>query len=232
MSKKPVDADILVVEDDEDYREALCDMLGLEGFAALGVNSIAAFSALPNKDAYRLLLLDRNLPDGDGLEILKAHRKASSAPVVFITCEGRLEDRVAGLDADADYYLVKPVQNDELIAIVHRCMRRNQSSFSEDWHLDPVKWLLQDPELVKVAVTRTEKLLLECFADNPGVALSREEIILSLGKDPETYDYRRLEVAIRRLRKKVEDNGLQTLPLDSVYGYGYVLNGSLVCKSE
>lgn len=233
MSKNPIDVNILVVEDDHDYREALCDMLALEGYYADGVGSVEAFYALAQKEKYKLLLLDRNLPDGDGLEILEAHRKISSVPVVFITCEGRLEDRVAGIDADADYYLVKPVNTNELLSIVQRCFRRQQPIvISKVWKVELVTWALQDPGGAQVSLTRTETLLLSAFADKPGVAVSRDEIIVGLGKHPDAYDHRRLEVAIRRLRNKVEAALLIKLPLETVYGIGYVLNAELKLQNS
>lgn len=219
---------VLIVEDDQVYCEALCDILRLEGLSPTGVCSVAAYNAIEDLESYALLLLDRNLPDGDGLEVLKKHRQISSIPVVFITCEGQLEDRVAGLEADADYYLVKPVQNDELLAIVHRCLRRNASPLqSKAWVIDLVKWTLQDSDNHKVSLTRTEQSILNCFVGAPGLAVSRADIVRQLGKDPLSYDYRRLEVAIRRLRKKIDEGGLGALPLESVYGFGYVLNVDL-----
>lgn len=226
-------SDILVVEDDEDYRAALCDVLALEGYAADGISSIQAYSALPNKEKYTLMLLDRNLPDGDGLDILKMHRQDSSAPVVFITCEGRVEDRIAGIDADADYYLVKPVNTNELLSIVQRCFRRQQMiATSRGWVLDLITWSLQDPEGNQSSLTRTETFLLSAFADKPGVAVSRDEIIVALGKQPDAYDHRRLEVAIRRLRNKAEAAQLIKLPLETVYGIGYVLNAELKLQNS
>ncbi len=223
---------ILVVEDDQDYLEALCDILRLEGWAPTGVSSVADYTALHSPESYDLLLLDRNLPDGDGIDILKAHRQLSAVPVVFITCEGQLEDRVAGLEADADYYLVKPVQNDELLAIVHRCLRRIHKTIEPNcWVLDDVRWTLGDSENNQITLTQTEKSVLSSFINRPGVAVSRAEIIRKLGKDPDTYDHRRLEVAIRRLRKKIEDSALSSFPLESVYGFGYVLNMSLKIKA-
>ena len=225
MSHEDKRLKVLIVEDDQDYCEALCDILRLEGLNPTGVCSVAAYNAIEDLDSYALLLLDRNLPDGDGLGVLKKHRQLNSIPVVFITCEGQLEDRIAGLEADADYYLVKPVQNDELLAIVHRCLRRNSLPLqSEGWVLDMVKWTLQDSASNQVSLTRTEKSILHCFVGCPGLAVARAQIVRSLGKDPLSYDYRRLEVAIRRLRKKIDESALGTLPLESVYGFGYVLN--------
>lgn len=227
MKANGMGCDILVVEDDLDYQAALCDLLALEGYVAIGVGSIAEYQASSDKNLCAALLLDRNLPDGDGLEILKEHRQHSNAPVIFITCEGRLEDRVAGMDADADYYLIKPVNTDELLAIIRRCLRKNQVAPQGVWMLDPIKWELRDPQQHVLGLTRTELLLLSSLSEKPGVAVSRDDVVLALGKSPESYDSRRLEVAIRRLRKKIEDSLLEPLPLESVYGFGYVLNADL-----
>ena len=231
-SKENAQSKILVVEDDQDYLEALCDILRLEGLEPTGVSSVAGYAALHSPESFDLLLLDRNLPDGDGIDILKAHRQVSAVPVVFITCEGRLEDRVDGLDADADYYLVKPVQNDELLAIVNRCLRRNHKTIESNcWVFDDVRWTLSDCDNKQITLTKTEKSVLCSFIKRPGIAVSRAEIIRNLGKDPDTYDHRRLEVAVRRLRKKIEDSALASFPLESVYGFGYVLNMSLKIKA-
>lgn len=219
--------DILIVEDDLDYQAALCDLLALEGYTAKGVGSIAEYQASLDKESCSMLLLDRNLPDGDGLEILKRHRQYSNAPVIFITGEGSLEDRITGMDADADYYLVKPVKTDELLAIIRRCLRKKQIAPSGCWVLDTVQWTLRDPEQKSLTLTRTEMLLLKSLAAHSGVAVARDEIVNALGHSLDAYDFRRLEVAIRRLRKKLESSDLVALPLETVYGMGYVLNAEL-----
>lgn len=233
MSLKKNRSDVLVVEDDEDYREALCDMLALEGYSADGVGTVQAYSALSDKESYKLVLLDRNLPDGDGMSILKTHRKISATPVIFITCEGQLEDRVAGLNADADYYLIKPIKTDELLAIVQRCIRRQQGNSSPNrWNLDVKKWALKDPIGNEISLTHTETLLLSVFANKSGVAVSRDEIIFALGKNPDNYDWRRLEVAVRRLRNKAKFEIASKFPLETAYGIGYAFNADLKIQAH
>lgn len=227
METNIVGVNILVVEDDLNYQAALCDLLALEGYSAKGVGTIAEYLASPFREACSMLLLDRNLPDGDGLDILRRHRQHSNAPVIVITGEGSLEDRITGMDADADYYVVKPVKTDELLAIIRRCLRKKQIAPSSCWVLDTVKWTLRDPEQKSLALTRTEMLLLRSLATHYGVAVARDEIVNALGKSSESYDFRRLEVAIRRLRKKLESSDLMILPLETVYGIGYVVNAEL-----
>lgn len=80
-----------------------------------------------------VLIVDRQLPDGDGLEAVALHRQSSDSPVIVLTALGQLPERVAGMEADADYYLVKPVVMDELIALLRRLQRKQQLSESQYW---------------------------------------------------------------------------------------------------
>ncbi len=221
-----MNARVLIVEDETDLREALCEILNLEGFSADGVGSIAAYRAWRKTHYCDLLVLDRNLPDGDGLDLLKEHRQTDLTPAMIITCEGLTSDKIAGMSADADYYLVKPIVTEELIAILRRLSRRiiPASHTQHTWVLDTVRWQLKTPLGSSVPVTRSELNLLSAFIDKSGVTVHRDAIILALGYDTECYDVRRLEVLVRRLRNKVEKSGVTQFPLSTVYGIGYVFN--------
>lgn len=218
---------VLLVDDEVDLREGLSDILSIEGFVCSGVGSIEEYRAWASEHTYDILLLDRNLPDGDGLEILALHRASRSSPVVIISCEGQLEDRVQGLEADADYYLVKPVVVEELIALTRRFARRIDQRAKDAYGVDLQRWLLMFPDGRTVGLTRNEIKLMSCFVDRFGETVGRDEIIRALGGRPEVYDERRLEVMIRRLRKKIEDLGFSDFPLATVYGSGYVFNDDL-----
>lgn len=218
---------ILVVEDEEDLRSGLIDLLALEGYAVAGVGSISEYFAWTQKNPYQILLLDRTLPDGDGLEILRAHRGGHDAPVIIMSGKGTPEDRVAGLEADADYYLVKPIDVSELVALIRRFDRRRQKPQEEVYQLDGQRWKLFMPDKGVVPLTRSEMNLMSCFVEQPGMTVSRDEIIRALGGRPDVYDERRLEVLIRRFRKKVTEAGYLDFPLATVYGQGYVFNEPL-----
>lgn len=215
---------ILVVEDETDLRGGLCDLLALEGYEATGVDTIAAYHEWSESNTYDILLLDRTLPDGDGLDILRTHRKVQGSPVIIMSGKGQPEDRVAGLEADADYYLVKPVDVSELIALVRRFVRRQEVPIAETYHLDGQRWKLHMPDKGIVPLTRSEMNLMSCFVEQPGMTVSRDEIIRALGGRPDVYDERRLEVMIRRFRKKIADTGYTDFPLATVYGVGYAFN--------
>lgn len=221
---------ILIVEDEHDFREGLIELLRLKGFEATGVATIGQYDAWVAHHTYDILILDRNLPDGDGLEILKNHQRLNNAGAVILSCEGQPEDRILGINADADYYLVKPVEFNELLAILNRLARRlalSEQTSPVEWTLNMVRWQIITPEHREIELTRSEFALMRCFVNKPGIVVTRDQIITELGFNPIAYDTRRLEVMLRRLRKKIEDAGVDKFPLQTVYGVGLVFNDPL-----
>lgn len=220
---------ILVVEDEVDFREGLVELLNIEGFDASGVGCISEFKSWQIYKQCDILIVDRNLPDGDGLSSIKAYQHNNQIASIVLTCEGQAHDRIDGMNADADYYLVKPFPIDELIAIIQRIQRRQQANnnLKTQWILDDIRWELKAPNNLDIELTRNEFNLLSCFVDKPGITLSRDEIIIGLGFNPIDYDNRRLEVMLRRLRKKIEEAGVVKFPLQTVYGAGIAFNEQL-----
>jgi DNA-binding response OmpR family regulator len=219
---------ILIVEDEDDFRDGLVELLNLENFDACGVRSIHEYLEWIKQNQYDILILDRNLPDGDGLNILRKYHKQSDKDSIVLSCEGQSHDRILGMNVDADYYLVKPFPSDELLAILHRIERRqiaSQLTDSETWLLNVVRWELKTPNGLEIELTRNEFTLLNCFVHQSVKVIARDVIIKCLGFDPAVYDKRRLEVMLRRLRKKIEDAGAVNFPLQTVYGVGLVFNG-------
>lgn len=218
---------ILIVEDENDFREGLIELLQIEGFEAHGLDSIASYHRWSSCNDYDVLMVDRNLPDGDGIEILRTENKAHRS--IVLTCEGQPSDRIEGINADADYYLVKPFPVDELIAILHRIERKLGigEAKEEEWVLNTVRWEVRTPNKLEIELTRSEFALLRCFVDKPGVVVTRNDIIRGLGFSPIDYDNRRLEVMLRRLRKKIEDAGVVKFPLQTVYGVGLAFTEKL-----
>lgn len=221
---------ILVVEDEKDFREVLVDLLELKGYAAIGISSISEYQSLENPTDFGLIILDRTLPDGDGLTILASHRQFSKAPVIILSGLGQVDERIKGLDADADHYLVKPVIMPELLAIVARYSRQtNMGEVNDDasWLINARQWEITSPEGISIKLTNTELLFLNCFNDLVGKKVDRDTVISKLGFRPEIYDIRRLESMISRLRNKIKDSGVGDFPLTTVYGSGYAFNAPL-----
>jgi len=214
---------ISVIEDEVDFREGLVELLTLEGFDVFGFGTIGEFRIWRLTNHCNILILDRNLPDGDGLDTLKLFDASNNIASIVLTCEGQAHDRIAGMNADADYYLVKPFPIDELVAILRRLERRINSSKkdSSEWVLNSINWVITSPNNIGIELTKSEYSLLSCFIDKPGITISRDDIIKGFGLNPLDYDNRRLEVMVRRLRKKIEDAGVVKFPLQTVYGVGF-----------
>ena len=226
---------ILVIEDEIDFREVLVDLLKLKGYEATGIDSIAAYSRIENRDSFHLIILDRTLSDGDGLDILKLHRQISNIPVIILSGLGDADERVRGLTADADYYLVKPVVMPELLAIIKRYSQKEITSLKKQqskWTLLLQRWQLISPNRVVIELSNSETLFLNCFKNTEGMGVDRNIIIESLGYRREAYDVRRLESLVSRLRNKVKDVGAEAFPLNTVYGTGYAFNEPLVVLGD
>lgn len=217
---------VLIIEDNIGYREAICDILNLEGFAANGVGSLASFQAWRTTHSCDILMVDRQLPDGDGLEAVRAHRQVSDGPIIMITAKSELDDRVKGFENDVDYYFAKPCDSGELIALLRRYERKMLESALGSWCLDLERWRLRCANGNELELTRNEVAILGCFKERAGITVAKDELIRALGQDPSMFDPRRLEVALRRLRRKVESQD-PDFPLKTVYGLGLSFNAKL-----
>jgi DNA-binding response OmpR family regulator len=219
---------ILLVEDDVDYRESLRDLLNVEGFISDAVGSLASCEHWLKTHNCDVLIIDRILPDGDGLSVLRSGVLGKEVVKIVLSARGQVGDRVKGLDADADYYLVKPVNYDELRALLHRQQRRlSMTTDHHDWCLDMVCSVLHSPNRHLIVLTRRESSVLGVCVSTEGMAIPRTIFITALNENPEVYDPRRLEVLLRRLREKIEKQSGLEFPLVSVYGVGYSFNARL-----
>lgn len=126
---------ILVIEDEPDLREAIVSFLGMEGFAASGVACLAEADRWISTHAFDILMLDLGLPDGDGIDWLNARRDLADRGVIIATARGAAHDRLLGLKAGSDAYLVKPVQLEELAIVAHRLAQRKNAA-APAWRLD------------------------------------------------------------------------------------------------
>ncbi len=218
---------ILVVDDEPSVRTALHRALRLDGYdvelAADGTEALAALAAA-GRDA---VLLDVLMPGLDGLEVCRElRRRGDLTPVLMLTARDGVADRVAGLDAGADDYLVKPFHLEELLARVRALLRRSGLTGGTvlrvaDLSLDPVAHeVRRDGRLIEL--TRTEFLLLELLMVNARQVLNREVIFDRIWG----YDFgpasNCLEVYVRYLRLKTEAAGEARL-IHTVRGVGYVL---------
>lgn len=232
QGKPPQAPYTLVIEDDPDQREAIVTFLNLEGIAADGVGSLSLAERWLSIHRLDILVMDLGLPDGDGLEWIARQPDLETKGVIVTTARGLPEERVKGVKTGVDSYLVKPIHLEELTAVVQNLYRRlNKSKEPEGWTLDALGWDLVAPNGDKVKLTRSETLVLNVLSDCGGTGASRDALIKGLGHKPELYDWRRMEILVRRLRGKVEQTLGIPLPLRTVHGYGYAFTEPIVVSS-
>jgi DNA-binding response OmpR family regulator len=225
---------VVVVEDEADLRDSMCTFLDALGFEVRGAASAADLEALWNAQTADILVLDVNLPDDSGFAVAQRMRASSRVGIIMLTARSQVNDRIAGLEAGADNYLVKPVNLRELAAAVKGLARRLEPPVEPDdgtlplpWTLDAVTWSLVAPSGVAVALTAAEFSLMNALSGSPGESVSCDAILCALGKAAVDTNRRSLDSVLSRLRRKVErETGLQ-LPVKSVRSLGYVFASPL-----
>jgi DNA-binding response OmpR family regulator len=232
---------IAVVDDEAATREMVGDYLQLHGFAAVlcdGGRSLRDYLVRHTPD---LIVLDLNMPEEDGLSIVRDLKARTAIPIIMLTATASAIDRVVGLELGADDYLPKPCELRELVARARSVLRRVQGPGASAAASAPApsrdegrrirfgtKWLeldalrLCDDGGLAQALTRSEFDLLKAFADHPKRALSRERLLdLADARDPDAFD-RAIDVRINRIRKKIEPDPGNPRYIRTVRGLGYV----------
>jgi DNA-binding response OmpR family regulator len=232
LESPTVFARILVVEDEPDLREALIEYLNLEGMAANGAESLSDAQAWMTDNDFDILILDLGLPDGDGLNWLKKRQDLRDKGIIITTARSEPLSRVSGIRAGADVYLVKPALPEEIVSLVHNLMRRLRGQASSTWVIDKLGWHLLSPNGRSIKLTHSERILLNRLAQSPGQVVTRETLATSLGYNPDNYDFRRLEVMVRRLRIKSEQSWGVTLPIETAYRQGYAFTAEIKIESD
>ncbi|MEK7258725.1 MAG: heavy metal response regulator transcription factor [Pseudomonadota bacterium] len=220
---------LLIVEDEVKTGDYICQGLTEAGFVAdLARNGLDGHH-LASTQSYDLILLDVMLPDVDGWKIVRSLREAGNpTPVLFLTAKGSVEDRVKGLELGADDYLVKPFSFSELLARVRSLLRRAGGTVTSDrLEVDDLVLDLARRRATRAGtrlnLTNKEFVLLELLVRRRGEVLPRS-LIASLVWDMNfDSDTNVIDVAIRRLRAKIDDP-FSTRLIRTVRGMGYVLD--------
>ena len=227
---------IWCVEDDASIRDIELYALRSAGLEAEGFTDGAAFWQALQSEKPDLVVLDVMLPGIDGTELLGRMRASTSLrriPVIMATAKGAEYDRVRALDGGADDYLTKPFSVSELLARVEAlCRRVGRSASAEAGEQAPASlvsgsFVLDENRRVllkagkPIELTQVEFQIMELFFRNPGVALVRERILKGVWGENYFGDVKIVDVNIRRLRMKVEDEPSHPAHILTVWGYGY-----------
>ncbi len=217
---------VLIVEDEAKTGDYLRQGLTENGFVVdLARNGVDGLH-LAASGSYDVIVLDVMLPGRDGWSVLRELRKTHDTPVIFLTAQDEVEDRVKGLELGADDYLVKPFAFSELLARLRTLLRRGRNVQAEvlhsaDLQLDPVRRKVMRGS-ARIDLTAKEFLLLHLLMRRQGEVLSRTFIAEQVWDMNFDSDTNVVDVAIRRLRAKMDDPFQQKL-LHTVRGSGYVL---------
>ncbi len=225
-------ARILLIDDDIRLAQLLTRLFEPEGLlvdtATDGLQGVRRATS----EVFDLVVLDVMLPGVDGFEALRRIRSMSDVPVVMLTAKGTEHDRIVGLELGADDYVPKPFNARELVARVKAVIRRTQQrpTTTARPELLSIASIEMDPgrrevrvEGQSVRLTTTEFDLLKCFMKHPGQVLSRDAIMDMLrGVGYAAYD-RSIDVHVKNLRAKIEEDSRQPKRIKTVWGTGYML---------
>ncbi|MEE8393670.1 MAG: response regulator [Rhodospirillales bacterium] len=218
---------ILVVDDDDRLRDLLRDFLSANGFIVTTAGDAAEARTRRAVMSFDLIVLDLMMPGESGLEYAAGLRKSSPVPILMLTAMGEPEQRIAGLETGADDYMAKPFEPRELLLRINSILRRIPREAVEgpgEVNLGEVRFDLVRDELSRsgepIRLTEIEAALLRALAENPGVTLSREDLMRRTGA---SGGGRAIDVQVTRLRRKIEKDPKLPRYLQTVRGKGYLL---------
>ena len=224
---------ILVVDDDTRLRGLLARYLGEQGFVVTTARTAADARAKLKSLAFDLMVLDVMMPGESGFEFTRALRQETTSPIplpiLLLTAKGETEDRIEGLEAGADDYLLKPFEPRELLLRINAILRRAPKPQAKVkttlklgmWIYDPERDELRSPDEI-VSLTGMEAGLMRALAASPGQTLSRETLTERSAAGQPIND-RTIDVQVTRLRRKIEADVKNPRYLVTVRGGGYSL---------
>jgi DNA-binding response OmpR family regulator len=228
---------VVVVDDEAPAREMVGDYLRLHGFEVTLCDGGTSLRQLLEKQTADLIVLDLNMPEEDGLSIVRWIKQRLTVPIIMLTATASPIDRVVGLELGADDYLAKPCELRELLARIRVVLRRGTAPavatpasatrppvrFGTKW-LDVEARVLRDEGGNEHPLASSEFALLKAFAENPKRVLTRERLLdLAEARDREAFD-RAIDVRITRIRKKIEPDPARPSVIRTVRGAGYLFS--------
>jgi DNA-binding response OmpR family regulator len=237
MSQSP---HIIIVDDEAPAREMVGDYLKMHGFTVTLCDGGKSLRSAIDAGVPDLVVLDLNMPEEDGLSIIRDLKSRTNVPVIMLTATASPIDRVVGLELGADDYVAKPCELRELMARIRSVLRRSTPArtqadaggakardalvrFGTKW-LDLQAQALRDDEGNEHPLTASEFGLLKVFAANPKRVLSRERLLeLANARDSEAFD-RAVDLRIMRIRRKIEIDPTKPAVIRTIRGGGYLFS--------
>jgi two-component system response regulator RegX3 len=226
---------ILIVEDEASFSEALAFLLSKEGFETAVAETGREALDMFNAKGADLILLDLMIPVVSGVEVCRSIRTHSQVPIIMLTAKDAEIDKVVGLEIGADDYVTKPYSSRELIARIKAVLRRGQAEDQADYDEDllevgPIRLNIGKHQVfVKgnpVALPLKEFELLEFLMRNSGRVLTRSQLIDRVWGGDYYGDTKTLDVHIKRLRAKVEEDPANPVLIQTIRGLGYKLENA------
>lgn len=232
-----VPAHLLIVDDDPDIRQTLCDYLEDSGYRVSAVENGVEMRRVLHDSSIDLVILDLNLPGEDGFTLATFLRRATTSGIIMLTGSGDRVNEVVGLELGADDYVSKPCDARHLAARIRAVLRRTKpaTDTAEEsdhgrslrfagWHLNLAARKLTSPDGETVPLTTAEFEILAIFASRPNRVLTRDQLIELLhGREWNPYD-RSIDNHISRLRRKLKDDPKNPTLITSVRGVGYMFS--------
>jgi len=217
---------ILIVEDDEVLNKGLQYCLNDDGYITTGIYSVSEARDIVEKEEFDLIILDVNLPDGDGFSLCSSIKKEKKEiPIIFLTAKDLEKDAIRGFDLGADDYVTKPFNINILKKKIVAILKRYQKIWGRYYEIKSLKVDFEKRVVYKdgniVNVTPTEYRILEAFIEKKNKVITKDYLIEYLYNQDSAYiEEHALSVYISRLRGKIEDEANQFIK--TIYGMGYM----------
>ncbi len=227
---------VLIVEDDADLRDSLQNLLVEAGFTVHAIGDARDLETVFGVFPADVVLLDINLPDLDGFEAALMLKEHEGVGIIMLTGRVHREDRLQGLSLGADHYVTKPADPQELVLMIRNLGRRlsgpatraSERSGSDRWVFHTARWALIAPGGTSVALSAAEHHLLDRLTEQAGRPVARRALVVDARRPSEDTLGRGLDLIVFRLRRKVQTETGEALPVASARGVGYVFTGAVL----
>ncbi len=217
---------LLLVEDEVDFRQVLAEYLEISGYEVLTANHGKHALEVFSREHVDVVILDIMMPVMDGFTTAENLRKKDpELPIIFLTAKNQKEDRLRGLKLGADDYITKPFDAEELVLRIHNILRRTAGNAEDNQHIGKLELKMDELKLVSPVntyqLTIREAELIAFLITNRNSVVSREKILNDLWEQNDYFTGRSMDVFISRIRKYLSDD--PALHLETIRGIGYIL---------